>query len=53
MQMGCKQQTLMACRKRRRRRIRERLRKIFRKNKGINRVKRGRKGVLIFYSPSE
>jgi hypothetical protein len=31
MQIGCKQHALMACRKRRKRRIRERLRNIFRK----------------------
>ncbi len=40
MQMGCKQQTLMACRKRRNRRIREE--KVFMKKEGINGVKKGK-----------
>jgi hypothetical protein len=37
----------MACRKRRRRRIRERKINIFSKKKGINRVKKGKEGVLL------
>ena len=42
MQMGCKQQTLMACRKRRKKRIREEKGNIFMKKEGINRVKKGK-----------
>jgi hypothetical protein len=42
MQIDCKQQALMACRKRRRRRIREEKGNIFMKKEGINRVKKGK-----------
>ncbi len=45
MQMSCKWQTLIPCRKRRRKRIKERKRNISEKSEGINKVKNNDKGV--------